>query len=313
MYAKLVYNADAANTTAQMLIHIGELLTGTTAIGSLTGGNIDSVNSEIDVSYYTPAFTLHDDISATNKVYRIPVHDDAATTFFYLEFTVSGTDLDMQLWEEWDEVTTHAGTNGTYYTSSGFEFISNLNFATVDFTLYFSITATHCIARSVYNNGTKKYLRGFMQYERKEAWDTVANGYIPAVVTYLDNMGLTSSQLYALPHKRSDDSVYSGSGALMYLATAYGNCQKDSMSLLLGSNASSARGLDASYASVHNMYEMGFSFLSSGERFLTGKTPDMYYATYANGTFGDEISVNSNTYIIWEGTISTYRYAVRKG
>lgn len=312
MYAKIAYNADAVNDATKILEHIGELLTGTTTIGGLTGGNIDSGNSSIDVSYYTPAYVLHESISATNKVYKIAVHDDGAT-FIYLEFTVVGTDVDIQLWEGWDEVTTHAGTGGsTYYTSSGFEFVQVAGFATNAFTLYYTITATHCLARSEYNSGTIEYCRGYMQYERFELWDTVANGHIPALVTYTDLIGATSTQAYAMPHRRSDNIVYSNNLATLWLHTAYGNCQKDAMNLLLGNSASLARGLDASNANIHNMYEFGFSYLSSGERYLSGKVKDMFLATYSNGAHGDTVSVNSLTHVIWEVNIN-YRFAIRKG
>ncbi len=310
MYAKIAYNAHVDNDAEQVLIHIVELLTGTTTIGALTGGNIDSGNSSIDVGYYTPAYTLYDDNGVANQVLEVDVHDDG-TTKFYLELTATGTDIDMQIWESWDEPT-HVGTNGSYYTTSGFEFVSVLGFASASFTLYFTVTATHCLARSVYNSGTIKYCRGFMQYERREAWDTVANGYRPVVITYSDNLFLKTTQAYALPHRRSDNAVYSGSAAMLYGHTAYGSCQLDATTLLIGDDASAARGLDANNVSIHQMHEFGFSYLSSGERFLTGKVFDMFLATYGNGAFGDTVSISSNIYIIWEVAIN-YRLAIRKG
>lgn len=311
MYAKIAYNADAANTPTQILAHIALLLTGTTTVGGLTGGSIDSGSSSIDVTYHTPAYVLHDDISATQKVFEIPVHDDG-TSKFYLELLVSGNDIDMKLWEEWDEVTSHTGTGGAYYTTTGFEFVSMLNYATAAFTLYFTITATHCLARSVYNSGTKIYCRGFMQYERRELWDTVANGSKPVVLTKGDVLFQQTVGIYALPHVRSDGATYSLLSAALYAHTAYGGCQFDAFTSLLGSSSSAARGLDAAEVSIHNMYEFGFSYLSTGERFLTGKTFDMYVATYSNGAFGDTVSVNSNTHIIWEASLN-YRMAIRKG
>lgn len=309
MFAEIAYNAHADNNAERILVHIIELLTGTTTIGALTGGNIDSGNSSIDVSYHTPSYVLHDDISATNKVLKIPVHDDGGT-FFYLEFTVVGTDIDMQIWEGWSG---GVGTGGsTYYASSGFEFVTVLGFATNAFTLYFTVTATHCLARSVYNGGTKKYCRGFIQYERREFWDTVANGHIPVIITFQDTLCQNTTQAYAMPHRRSDDIVYSAINAKLYMATAYGSCQLDAFINTLGNNSSNARGLNASNDSIHNMYEFGFSYISSGERFLSGKVFDMFLATYSNGAFGDTVSVNSLTHIIWEVNIN-YRFAIRKG
>jgi len=311
MYAKIAYNADAVNDPEKILEHIKEILTGTTTIGGLTGGNIDAGSSSMDDTYYTPAYVLHDDISATQKVFKIPIHDDGAD-FIYFELLISGTDIDMKLWEEWDAVTTHTGSGGAYYTTTGFEFVTVLNYATAAFTLYYTITATHCLARSVYSSGTVKYCRGFMQYERREIWDTVANGHKPAVLTKADTMFTQTVGIYALPHRRSDGSVYSLINAALYAATAYGNCQFDAFTSLLGNSSSAARGLDASNVSIHNMYEFGFSFLSIGERFLTGKVFDMYVATYSNGAFGDTVSIGGNAYIIWEAS-TVYRMAIRQG
>lgn len=310
MYAKISYNADEVNTPTKILEHITELLTGTITIGGLTGGNIDSGNSSIDVTYHTPAYVLHDDVSATQKIFKIPVHDDGAS-FIYFELFVSSNDIDMKLWEEWN-ATTHIGTGGVYYTTTGFEFVSLTSYATSAFTLYYTVTPTHCLARSVYASGTVKYCRGFMQYERRELWDTVANGHKPAVLTKGDTLFTITLGIYALPHRRSDGSIYSLTTAQLYAATAYGSSQYDAFTSLLGNSSSNARGLDASNASIHNMYEFGFSYLSIGERFLTGKVFDMYVATYSNGAFGDTVSIDSNTYIIWEAS-TVYRMAIRKG
>jgi hypothetical protein len=308
MYAKLVYNAVAGNDPEQVLADITLLLTGTTDIASL-GGDIDSGSSEIDVAYHTPAYVLHDDVSATQKVFKIPVHDDG-TSFFYFELFSTGNDIDMKLWEDW--TIGGSGSGQAYYTSTGFEFVSMDSYSTYGMTFYFTITAKHCLARSEHSTSAVEYARGFIQYERRELWDTVANGSKPVVITYRDYWFSTTAGIYALPHKRSDGSTYSSSNAQLHPATAYGNSQYDNMYSLLGNSSGAARGLDASESSIHNMYEFGFSYLSTGERFLTGKVADMYYTTYGDGAFGDTVSVDSNPYIIWEASLD-YRVAIRKG
>lgn len=310
MYAKIAYNADAVNDPERVLVHIAELLTGTLTVGALTGGNIDAGASSIDTTFEVPSYVLFDDVSATQKVFKIPVHDDA-TSFFYFELLVSGTDIDMKLWEDWDNVT-HVGSNGAYYTTTGFEFVSVLNYATAAFTLYFTVTATHCLARSLYNSGTVKYCRGFMQYTRGELWDTIAAGSKPVVLLYNDDLFQVALHAYALPHKRSDGAIYSGSTGPLYTHTSYGSSKYDAFTSLLGSNSSAARGLDENSISIHNMYEFGFSFLSTGERFLSGKVFNMYVATYQNGAFGDTVSIDGAIYIIWETDLN-YRMAIRKG
>ena len=310
MYCKIVYEADAGNDATQVLSDIVLLLGGETVVANITanGAVIDEGSSAIDVAVEAVAVTLYDDVSATIKVFQIPYHDDAAQ-FFYMELFVSGTDIDHRYWTSWNQVG-NSGSGACYYPGNGSEFVSWINFATAANTLYMTVTARHCIARSVYNSGSIRYFRGYVQYDRGEAWDTPAAGYAPMVSTYNDTFA--QGNMYTLPHKRSDGAVYSTTLASLYMATRYANSQLDDFNVTIGGNSSSARGLNATSDPVHNMYEFGFSYLSSGERFLTGKVADMYLATYQNGGFGDVVSILANNYIIWETDLN-YRLAIRKG
>jgi hypothetical protein len=308
MYAKLNYNASAGNNNEQVLEDIKDLLLGETVVGNIVG-DIDTGTSLIDTSYTTVAWTLYDTVGTNAFIFQIPYHDDAGQ-FMYLELFAFATDeIHMKLWESWD-TGSNTGSNGAYYTSNGFELMFNTSFTTTPFNIFVSATDRHLVVRSEYASGQRKYFRGFMQYDRGEAWDTPAAGKAPGFLTFNDTF--TSSQVYPLPHKRSDGSVYTLSPAGLYMAVRYGNSQLDDLNLLIGGNSSAARGLNATGDPVHNMYEFGFSYLSSGERFLTGKIPDMYLATYQNGGFGDVVSIGGNDYIIWEADLN-YRIAVRKG
>ena len=307
MYAKINYSANAANGAQQVLADITALLTGETVVGNL-GGVISS--GVIDTTYTTVAYTLFDDIDVDTKVFRIPIHDDPLVQFMYLElFTYSTDEVHMRLWSTW-EVVGHTGTGGAYYVNSVNKLCDLLNYPTNAFSIEMSVTNRHLIVRTVYNSGTILYTRGFLQWDRGEAWDTYQNGKLP--VLQMVTNGLATSANTALPHIRSDGAEYSGGTNGLFLACRYGNGQKDNLSLLIGGSSSAARGMNDSLDNVHNMYEFGFSFLSSGERFLTGKIADMYLATYQNGAQGDIIVITANDYTIWEMD-ANFRLAIRKG
>lgn len=308
MYAKLAYNADNGNNNEQVLEDIKDLLLGETNLANIVG-NIDIATSSIDTSFTTVAYTLYDTIGTNAFVFEIPYHDDAGQ-FFYMELFAFVTDeIHIKLWEEWDQGS-NTGTNGAYYNSNGFEIVVNTNFTNAPFNVYITATARHFFVRTEFNSGNIRYLRGFAQYDRGEAWDTPAAGKAPVIITFNDTF--TTGNIYSLPHKRSDGSVYTLVNGSLYLATRYGNSQQDDLDLQIGGNSSAARGLNATADPVHNMYEFGFSYTSSGERFLTGKVVDMYLATYQNGGFGDIVSILANNYIIWEAD-TNYRLAIRKG
>lgn len=307
MYSKLNYNANASNGAQTVLADITALLTGETVVGNLTG---DISTGTILTTYTTVAYTLFDDISADQKVFRVPIHDDPTNQFMYMElFTYSGNEVHIRLWSTW-EVVGHTGTGASYYTTTTSKLCDLLNYTTAAFSIELTATNRHLVVRTLYNGGTVMYTRGYMQWDRGEAWDTYQNGKLPVLLLSTDTAA--TFQNYTLPHIRSDGAEYSLINTGLYMHTRYGNSQKDDLNLLIGGTSSAARGLNDLLESVHNMYEFGFSFLSDGERFLTGKIADMYLATYQNGAQGDIISISGNDYIIWEFD-TNYRVAIRKG
>ena len=307
MYAKINYSADASNGAQQVLADITALLTGEVLVANL-GGVISS--GVIDTTYTTVAYTLFDNVSADIKVFRIPIHDDPLVQFMYLElFTYSTDEIHMRLWTTW-EVVGHTGTGGAYYSTTINKLCDLLSYTSSAFSIEMSVTNRHLMVRTVYNSGTILYTRGFVQWDRGEAWDTYQNGKLP--VLQMVNNTLATEANTTMAHTRSDGAEYSGILNGLYLACRYGNSQLDDLRLTIGGSSSAARGLNDSLDNVHNMYEFGFSYLSSGERFLTGKIADMYLATYQNGAQGDIIVISANDYIIWEAD-DNYRLAIRKG
>jgi len=305
MYAKIVYNADVAHTATLILEHITQLFTGETVVANLLGGDIEAADSTIDVSFEAVAYNLYHDISATRKVFEIPIHDDP-TSYFYLELIVSGVDIDMKLWETWTIGTT-SGSGGAYYTTTGFEIADVTGYTTTQKAITITATATHCIVKSA------DYFRGWMQYERGEAWDTIANSSKPVVLTYNDTLFIaTAAQAYGLPHKRSDGLEYSGSGASLWPHIRAGNCQKDALFNLVGNSAATARTLDENEQSVHPMWEFGFSSLNTTNWFITGVVPNMYWTTYGHGIHGDTVMLDGNLYMIWQPNLNG-RIAIRMG
>lgn len=308
MYAKLNYNADASNTAEVVLADIGALLEGETVVANLSG-NIDTGTSTISTTWTTVAYTQFDSVGTDQLIYEIPVHDDAAQKMYWELDAISLSEIDQHLYTTWETVG-NVGSDGAYFTANGFEVMTNTNYTSAPFNVYISASARHCIIRTEYNSGSVRYFRGYMQYDRGEAWDTSAAGKLPGILTFNDT--LASSACYPLPHKRSDGSTYTLAPAGLYMAVRYGNSQLDDFNLTIGGSSSAARGLNASGDPVHNMYEFGFSFLSSGERFMTGRVPDMYLATYQNGGFGDIVSIGGQNYRIWEADLN-YRIAIRDG
>jgi hypothetical protein len=311
MYCKLEYNADAGNNNEQVLEDIKDLLLGENNLNNLNG-NIDVASSTFDESYEAVAWTLYDSIATNQHIFEMDVHDggDTGTQKFYYELLTWGSyEIQQKMWTFWD-AGLNIGSEGVYYSDPSSNVVNNLTFATKPFTIFISATARHLIIRSVYNGGTIQYFRGFMQYDRGEAWDTPAAGKIPALVTFNDTF--TTGTLYAMPHKRSDAAIYTLTSAGLNMAVRYANSQLDNFNLTIGGSSSAARGLNASGDPVHNMYEFGFSFVSSGERFMTGKVSDMYLATYQNGGFGDIVDIGGNNYRIWETDLN-YRIAIRDG
>jgi hypothetical protein len=306
MYAKLNYVAGMSTPGAQVLADISDLLLGETVVGDL---NADS--GSIVTTYTTVAYTLFDNVSTEKQVFRIPIHDDPTVQFVYMELFVYSTDeIHIKMWGAWD-AGTHVGSgDSTYYASSVSKLVDLQNYTTSAASIEITATDRHMLINTVYNSGTKLYLRGYLQWDRGEAWDTAANGYLPVMLCTAANMAGAAN--YPLPHMRSDGAVYSSTSAPLYMATRYGSSQLDQFYQLIGGDSSAARGLDSALASVHNMYEFGFSYLSSGERFLTGKIPDMYLATYQNGAQGDALTIDSNAYMIWEAS-TTFRLAIRAG
>lgn len=309
MYAKIAYNADAGNDNDQVLLDIKDLLTGETVLANLTG-NIDTGSSVIDTSFTTVNYTLFDTVGTGQYIFQIPYHDDGAQ-FFYAELLSFSTDeIHLRLWEEWD-TGSNTGTDGTQYATTGAStLVDMIDFTNSPFTVFITATARHLIIRTVFNSGQVKFFRGFMQYDRGEAWDTTAAGFAPALVTVNDT--IATSLVYALPHRRSNGAIHTLANTDLYLAVRYGNSQQDDLNVQIGNSSSAARGLNSSADPVHNMYEFGFSHTSSVERFLTGKISDMFLATYQNGGFGDIVSISGNDYFIWETDLN-YRIAIRKG
>jgi len=307
MYAKINYSGDAANGAQLLLADITSLLTGETVVGNLTGVIASGV---INTDYTTVAYTLFDDIDADTKIFRIPIHDDPTNQFMYMElFTYATDEIHIRLWSTW-EVVGHTGTGQAYYASGSNKLCDIYLYSSAAYSIEMTATNRHLIVRTVYNGGNISYTRGFMQWDRGEAWDTIANGQLPVIQLTSDTVAVTLS--YTLPQVRSDGSEYTLNNNGLYLHTRYGSSQNDNLQYLLGANSASARGLNDLLESVHNMYEFGFSYLSSGERFLTGKIADMYLATYQNGAQGDIISITGNDHIIWEFD-ANYRVAIRKG
>ena len=160
--------------------------------------------------------------------------------------------------------------------------------------------------------GIYEYMKGFIQFDREEVWDTTARG-IPPFAKVTNTWGAADS-CYGMEYITSDGITRSGTGvstAPLSILTKYGG-GTSAMNVHLGSIASSSLSMDTDLDLAHAMLEFYFAEIESSYRYATGKVHDMYIATYATGIQGDDLTIGGVDYIIWEAT-SLYRVAVRKG
>lgn len=144
----------------------------------------DTANTVISASIASAGWLLHDQYPGTGYVVlKAPVADDS-TFFKYVMLDVSNVSyLQMYLYENWSN-TTHVGTNLATIYGGGLQqritttvSASMLIFASARFIAMQSTTAAG-IGSSTNNAWT-----GIFERSRLAPWDTVANGYPPALIS----------------------------------------------------------------------------------------------------------------------------------
>lgn len=209
MYATLAHNPSA--TINEVLSDIVAVATGETVVSNLLSTSL--VSSAINAT--VPAgWTLHDDVSATEKVITAAITDDPTRSKF-IRFYVSGSEIQCQFYKSWDNVA-HTGVVYQQYVWGGSASGTTKSVASIDATFgtvtCISASAAHFASTHLYNNEQTSYHPVIItEHNRESPWDTVANGYIPIATLWGDtgNNGTwtTSHQSWNFPEGPISDTL----------------------------------------------------------------------------------------------------------
>lgn len=188
MYASIKYNSALNPNT--VLADLSLILTGTTSLGSLSSNVIQE--DSVLTTTIAAGWTLFDDVSATVKVFRSPIYDDP-TRFKYLWLSaVNGNNIIMDMYSSWN-AETHTGTvvDRRDFNGSAANQLLVFNLVTnTESLLLVSASVDHFFAMFKNNNLLSTGSPcGILSHSRMSAWDTTANGYIPAAVTVFNLSG----------------------------------------------------------------------------------------------------------------------------
>jgi hypothetical protein len=189
-----------------------------------------------------------------------------------------------------------------------------------------SASTRHCVFYSfqngVYGSSTNLGPSGIMERTRRSPWDTVGNGqlrgYLPAVWGNLGIIATATAPFYAniLPNAAGIDQFGGPVGTTnlaAYIITPFGSNTGPGSTALHTTPSSIVP--NSVIIPQHLLIPFGCMQPSFG--FLGGDISsvcDIWLTTYSYGGAFDELTIGSDTYVIWmAGPSSTYRIAVRKG
>lgn len=184
MYSKYSYNIGA--TKANILADVVAILTGTTD-KALLSAVCDETNTEILTTYDPAGWTVHDatPVQADTVVLKSPCEGDAAQ-FKYVSVQVTDTPAErikLQLWDTWDEVTAHTGTNPAGNTTDGY---SQRWSSTTIGTLYICANSGLLYILSqlsgVLGSATSNFAAMVAEGSRGFNWCDVGEGFMPACI-----------------------------------------------------------------------------------------------------------------------------------
>lgn len=324
MYAVYKYNAGA--TTSNILSDLVALLTGTTDVQTLSA-SCDKALSTVTASVRVAGWTLHDAAAAAGRqVVRSPLYDNASKfKFLSIDVNTAGY-LRFGSNEFWNE-TSHTGTNSIYvvgtvpWESSHVQYLQRINTATGGY-VYISASercvAFHTLQSGSYGNSQCNGFTALSEFTRWSPWDTSTNAYPNWIFcnagsgqgfggTY--GAGGNSAWVHRYKNTVGSDTVTGSAGvALAGPMPGGGN-----------GLATLAKILDATGSYIVPLVPVIAATATTG--YFGGnisEQSDIWYIP-SSGTMLDEITVNGNTYVIWQTTFSSglgdySRYAaVRKG
>jgi len=180
MYTSYVYNTGI--TAANLLNDVVALLTGETDKNNLSA-SCNKTLTDINVSARVAGWTIHDASAGTNaKCLKAPIRDNPSQFKYVVIDTNSAGYLMTKLYETWNDVT-HTGTNiatdsnSTSYSqpwSAAYPGRIEIS-ASIRHMFFYGISNGYwgCVGATCPN--------GIFERTRLSPWDTVENGYLPAL------------------------------------------------------------------------------------------------------------------------------------
>lgn len=343
MFAKIQYTTTtwtSANVFADMI----KILTGETNLANLSA-NVDAGNSYINTSSRVAGWASHDVVNSTTTVIKAPVADNGSQ-YKYVKLTLVTNNISAILYEDWN-ATTHVGTNPTAATTT-LHASSPGSSLTVEISAsvrHFAV-ATRATANSVLSTGP----HGVFEHTRRTYYDTVSNGYLPAVASncsvsptlgFLNSLNLTGvSSTYAefaacrLPYLTASVPVINVTGTSCPMAIVLPNgtphvatsgASFSSLQGLSNQAGSGVQGVLPPSAMVWSVdkTEKVHAFVGIGCQnpvygWLGGDISDyadIWLTTSAFGLGTDIAAWNGNNYMVWADSSqsSNIRWAVRIG
>lgn len=275
MYCRYVSTTTA--TQAQVLSDIVSLMTGSVTDKNNLSASCDKSNTEL-VTTTAGGWTVHDAAAGTNtQVLKAAVADNPSQFKYLWISTAATTYIEFRLYEGWN-ATTHTGTNPVSTTSSTTgQRITNY---TTAFTVFLASSNrfhyAYTMGGSSNNGNTSSYPAITFEHTRWSPWDTVSNGYLPTAGTgnsspaWCRVRGTNGSDLTA-----QSGSCYTpvGTANLTKVVNAAGVSIIPAMSLIVSAGNVGAYGGNVTDLS-------GVMVTCNGL-----------------GSAGDELSLNSTTYI----------------
>lgn len=316
MYA--VYKYLNGATQANVLADVVAILTGTTDVNTLSA-SCDKVASSVLTSSTAAGWQMHDASAGTNAVVlKAPVTDDP-TKFKYMWLSTNTAGAFSNIFYETWNATTHIGTNWGANDSS---FYQRVNYShTSGGLLYISAATSHCIFHSYSAGGTigsnyNSGPTGLGEHSRWDPWDTVANGYIPAVSFNYGGFLPSSNQFFYPVRFRGSNGTDMLNTPMM--GTTLGTFGNGTFQAPSGNKTIDANGL--LMVPLLPIFVTGTFNAGSGWRLggnMSEKT-NMWLLPSSVGNHLDEVTVSGGqTYVIWTlhtaGTGYMNRLAVPKG
>ena len=325
MYAKIAYNGAVQSYTT-LLADLRDLfVNGQSDLSLLPNSPATRINlasSSIDVTTPLTAWVEEAYTAGTELTIKNVVHDDPTQDIYHRWYSYSDEGIRLISYDTWDTPGVINSGSGqianTYQGSSSvaafidWAFLNTASHVALDLHIW-ATNHSYIIHSQTDSSG----FSGSLQMQRGEAWDTAANGFIPAVVVGYGSSASAFPYSCSFPFQYNSGATqndgYTTSGTnRVYFTTKHG-CDQYTDTYpyhLVGNTVTGSKGLNSVGDPVHQMQEFWFVRNGITDRYASGKPYDsMYLATTDNGETGDMITIDGSTYVIWAASL--WRWALK--